>query len=121
MIQTNAERSGPEFTVPYWIDADGKSAHLSSWINSARVIGYWTSINPTRWRPLSPTVDCRVTLEQAFRLMQENSAATVGVKEVIGKLVGLVTSETLTEMMTLMAPPNRAANGRAFSSAVRWV
>lgn len=47
------------------------------------------------------TVGCRATLEQALRLMQENSAATVGVTDAAGKLVGLVTSDTIAEMMTL--------------------
>jgi stage IV sporulation protein FB len=47
------------------------------------------------------TVDYRATLEQALRLMQQNSAATVGVMDAAGKLVGLVTSETIAEMMTL--------------------
>jgi stage IV sporulation protein FB len=48
-----------------------------------------------------PTVGCRATLEQALRLMQQNSAATVGVTDAAGKLVGLVTSDTIAEMMTL--------------------
>jgi stage IV sporulation protein FB len=47
------------------------------------------------------TVGCRATLEQALRLMQQNSAATVGVTDAAGKLVGLVTSETIADMMTL--------------------
>jgi Zn-dependent protease len=47
------------------------------------------------------TVSCRATLEQALRLMQQNSAATAGVTDAAGKLVGLVTSETIAEMMTL--------------------
>ncbi|MBZ9894591.1 MULTISPECIES: site-2 protease family protein [unclassified Mesorhizobium] len=47
------------------------------------------------------TVSSRATLEQALKLMHENSAATVGVVDGAGKLVGLVTSETIAEMMTL--------------------
>jgi Zn-dependent protease/CBS domain-containing protein len=47
------------------------------------------------------TVGCRATLEQALRLMQQNSAATVGVTDATGKLVGLVTSETIANMLTL--------------------
>jgi stage IV sporulation protein FB len=58
------------------------------------------------------TVSCRATLEQALRLMQQNSAATVGVTDAAGKLVGLVTSETITEMMTLaMLQKDRAGGG----------
>jgi len=33
--------------------------------------------------------------------MHRNSAATVGVTDAAGKLIGLVTSETIAEMMTL--------------------
>jgi len=33
--------------------------------------------------------------------MQLNSAATVGVTDAAGKLVGLVTSDTIADMMTL--------------------
>jgi CBS-domain-containing membrane protein len=47
------------------------------------------------------TVGCRATLEQALRLMQQNSAATVAVTDAAGKLVGFVTSDTIGEMMTL--------------------
>jgi Zn-dependent protease/CBS domain-containing protein len=47
------------------------------------------------------TVSCRATLEQALKLMHENSAATVGVTDAAGKLIGLVTGETIAEMMTL--------------------
>ena len=47
------------------------------------------------------TVGCRATLEQALRLAQQNSAATVAVTGPAGKLVGLVTSDTIAEMMML--------------------
>ncbi|MER9757115.1 site-2 protease family protein [Mesorhizobium sp. M0166] len=69
----------------------------------------------------APTVDCRATLEHAFRAMQDNSASTVGVMDATGKLVGLVTSETLAEMMALMAFPGRGGSGGAFSSVTRRV
>jgi len=48
-----------------------------------------------------PTISYRVTLEQAFKLLQQKSAPAVGVTDVSGKLVGLVTSETIAEMMML--------------------
>jgi Zn-dependent protease/CBS domain-containing protein len=48
-----------------------------------------------------PTVSHRATLEQAFKLLQEKSAPAVGVTDATGKLVGLVTSETVAEMMML--------------------
>jgi stage IV sporulation protein FB len=61
-----------------------------------------------------PTVSSRATLEQALRLMQEKSAAAVGVTDITGKLVGLVTSETLSEMMTLMMLSGNRGNNGAF-------
>jgi stage IV sporulation protein FB len=48
-----------------------------------------------------PIVSCGATLEQALRLMQQPSAPTVGVTDEAGKLVGLVTSDTVAEMMML--------------------
>lgn len=48
-----------------------------------------------------PTIGHRVTLEQAFKLLQQKSAPAVGVTDTAGKLVGLVTSETIAEMMML--------------------
>jgi Zn-dependent protease/CBS domain-containing protein len=48
-----------------------------------------------------PTVSHRATLEQAFKLLQEKSLPAVGVIDASGKLVGLVTNETIAEMMML--------------------
>ena len=52
----------------------------------------------------------RATLEQAFKLLQEKSAPAVGVIDALGKLTGLVTSETIAEMMMLQQalPQGRA-------------
>jgi len=48
-----------------------------------------------------PIVGHRATLEQTFKLLQEKSAPAVGVIDGNGKLVGLVTNETIAEMMML--------------------
>ena len=48
-----------------------------------------------------PTISHRATLEQAFKLLQQRSAPAVGVTDSSGRLVGLVTSETIAEMMML--------------------
>lgn len=48
-----------------------------------------------------PTVSHRRTLEQAFKILQEKSAPAVAVVDAAGKLVGLVTSETVGEMVML--------------------
>jgi stage IV sporulation protein FB len=51
--------------------------------------------------PEFPTVGYRTTLEQAFKLLQQKSAPAVGVTDVAGKLAGLVTNETIAELMML--------------------
>ena len=51
--------------------------------------------------PEFPTIGQRVTLEQAFKLLQEKTAPAVGVTDASGKLIGLVTGETIAEMMML--------------------
>jgi stage IV sporulation protein FB len=46
-----------------------------------------------------PTITQRQCLEDAFRLLQEKSAPAVAVVDADGRLAGLVTSETIGEMM----------------------
>jgi stage IV sporulation protein FB len=48
-----------------------------------------------------PTIGHRVTLDQATKLLQEKSVTAVAVVDASGKLVGLVDSETIAEMMML--------------------
>jgi CBS domain-containing protein len=48
-----------------------------------------------------PTVSHRSHLEDAFRILQEKSAHAVAVVDAGGRLIGLVTSETVGEMMML--------------------
>jgi Zn-dependent protease/CBS domain-containing protein len=48
-----------------------------------------------------PTIGQRRRLEEAFRLLQESSAPAVAVVDDSGRLVGLVTSETASQMLTL--------------------
>jgi stage IV sporulation protein FB len=51
--------------------------------------------------PNLPTVSHRRCLEDAFRLLQEKSAPAVAIVDASGRLVGLVTSETIGEMLQL--------------------
>jgi len=54
-----------------------------------------------------PTVSHRSCLDEAFRLLQEKSSPAVGVVDAAGRLIGLVTSETVGEMLMLhQAMPN---------------
>ena len=46
-----------------------------------------------------PTVNRSQRLEEAFRLLQERSAPAVGVLDGTGRLIGLVTSETIGQML----------------------
>jgi len=53
-----------------------------------------------------PTIGSRRCLDEAFRLLQEKSAPAVGVVDASGALVGLVTPETIGDMlMRHHAPP----------------
>jgi stage IV sporulation protein FB len=46
-----------------------------------------------------PTVSSRSWLEDAFRTLQEKSAPAVGIVDAAGRLIGLITSETVGEML----------------------
>ncbi len=48
-----------------------------------------------------PTVSNRACLDEAFRLLQEKSAPAVGVVDASARLTGLVTSETVGELLML--------------------
>jgi stage IV sporulation protein FB len=48
-----------------------------------------------------PTVGHRRCLDEAFRLLQEKSSPAVAVVDGSGSLVGMVTSETVGEMLML--------------------
>jgi stage IV sporulation protein FB len=48
-----------------------------------------------------PTVSHRRCLEEALRLLQEKSAPAVAVTDAEGRLIGLVTPETIGEMLML--------------------
>ncbi len=48
-----------------------------------------------------PTVNSRCCLDDAFRLLREKQAPAVGIIDPAGRLIGLVTSETVGEMLML--------------------
>jgi len=64
-----------------------------------------------------PVVDRASRLDEALRILQERSAPAVGVVDAAGRLAGLITSETLGEMMLIgdLAPnfKLRARNRRS--------
>ena len=59
-----------------------------------------------------PTLSHRSCLEEAFRVLQEKSVPAVGVVNAAGRLIGLVTSETVAEMLMVQrAMPSGARLG----------
>jgi CBS-domain-containing membrane protein len=59
-----------------------------------------------------PTVGHRTCLDEAFCLLQEQSAPAVGVVDASGRLIGLVTPATIGEMLMLhQALPDGARLG----------
>jgi stage IV sporulation protein FB len=59
-----------------------------------------------------PTVGNRTFLEDAFRILREKSAPAVGIVDAAGRLVGLITSETVGQMLMVQhAMPKGARIG----------
>ncbi len=73
------------------LDRDGMIRALKTLGPDARVQQAMT--------PDVPTVSSRSCLEDAFRILQEKSAPAVGIVDAAGRLVGLITSETIGEML----------------------
>ena len=99
-VQTLLATSQGEFPV---VDGMGKPVGV---LDRAALIRALKSLGPEAavseaMNPEIPTIGHRQTLEQAFRLLQEKSAPAVGVIDGAGRLVGLITSETIAEMMML--------------------
>jgi CBS domain-containing protein len=73
------------------LDRDGMIRALKTLGPNARVADAMTTD--------VPTVGYRSCLEDAFRILQEKSAPAVGIVDAAGRLVGLITSETVGEML----------------------
>jgi stage IV sporulation protein FB len=99
-VQTLLHTSQSEFPV---IDAAGKPVGLlgrGDLIRALKELGPDARVGDAMSTKL-PTIGHRSCLEEAFRLLQEKSAAAVAVIDATGRLVGLVTSETVGEMLML--------------------
>jgi stage IV sporulation protein FB len=97
-IQTLIRTSQSEFPV---VDADGRPVGIlgrSDLIRALKERGPEARVSSAMTADM-PTVSQRQCLEDAFRILQEKSAAAVGVVDPSGRLVGLVTSETIGEML----------------------
>jgi stage IV sporulation protein FB len=99
-VQTLLQTSQGEFPV---IDGAGKPAGIldrGALIKALKQLGPDARVADAM-SPEFPTIGHRTTLEQAFKLLQEKSVPGVGVVDAAGRLTGLVTSETIAEMMML--------------------
>ena len=97
-VETLVRTSQTEFPV---VDANGR---LIGIVGRAEIIRALRERGPTA--PVSdvmvkdiPTIERSHRLEEAFRLLQEKSVPAVGVVDLTGRLIGLVTSEAVGEML----------------------
>jgi Zn-dependent protease/CBS domain-containing protein len=99
-VQTLLRTSQSEFPV---VDADGKPVGLlgrGDIIRALKQLGPDARVADVMTSPV-PTLGHRRCLDEAFRILQEKSAAAVAVVDTTGRLVGLVTPETVGEMLML--------------------
>jgi Zn-dependent protease/CBS domain-containing protein len=99
-VHTLLQTSQGEFPV---VDDGGKPVGVlgrADLIRAIKTLGPDASVADAMQAEL-PTIGHRATLEQAFKLLQQRSAPAVGVVNATGRLVGLVTNETIAEMMML--------------------
>jgi stage IV sporulation protein FB len=99
-VQTLLRTSQSEFPV---IDAAGKPVGLlgrGDLIRALKQLGPDARVADAMSATV-PTIGHRRCLEEAFRMLQEKSAPAVAVVDGSGRLVGLVTSETVGEMLML--------------------
>src|SRR2546421_88484 len=99
-VQTLLRTSQSEFPV---VDAAGKPVGLlgrGDLIRALKQLGPDARVGAAMTTTV-PTIGHRRCLEEAFRMLQEKSAPAVAVVDAAGRLVGLVTSETVGEMLML--------------------
>src|SRR5438105_7409421 len=118
-VQTLLRTSQGEFPV---VDGDRKPVGLlgrGDLIRALKQLGPDARVAEAMTATL-PTVGHRRYLEDAFRILQDKSARGVAIVDAAGRLVGLVTSETVGEMFLLhealpkgatWGPWSRAASG----------
>ena len=99
-VQTLLRTSQAEFPV---VDAAGKPVGLlgrGDLIRALKERGPYARVGDAMATTV-PTIAQRRCLDEAFRMLQEKSAPAVAVVDGTGRLVGLVTSETVGEMLML--------------------
>jgi len=99
-VQTLLRTSRSEFPV---VDGDGKPVGLlgrGDIIRALKELGPDARVADVMTSPV-PTLGHRRCLDEAFRILQEKSAPAIAVVDGAGRLVGLVTPETVGEMLML--------------------
>jgi Zn-dependent protease/CBS domain-containing protein len=99
-VQALLQTGQGEFPV---VDAAGKPVGVlgrGDLIRAIRSLGTNATVADAMVADM-PTIGHRSTLDQAFKLLQQKQAPAVGVTGSGGKLVGLVTGETIAHMMML--------------------
>jgi len=99
-VQTLLQTGQGEFPV---VDGAGKPVGVlgrGDLIRAIKTLGPDARVADAMTAEL-PTVSHRRCLDDAFKLLLQTSAPAVGVTDATGKLVGLVTSETIAGMMML--------------------
>jgi stage IV sporulation protein FB len=99
-VRTLLRTNQSEFPV---VDGHGKPIGLLGrvdLIRALKVLGPDAHVAEAM-SPVLPTLDYRRTLDEAFRLLQQKSVPAIAVVDASGRLVGLVTSETVGEMLML--------------------
>jgi CBS domain-containing protein len=97
-VETLLRTSQSEFPV---IDGEHRLIGLlgrAEIIRALRQLGPTAVVSAAMVKEI-PTIDRGRRLEEAFRILQEKAAPAVGVVDAAGRLVGLVTSETVGEML----------------------
>lgn len=97
-VETLLRTSQSEFPV---VDADQRIVGLlgrADMIRALKQLGPDARVTQVMTTGI-PTIGHRRMLDEAFRLLQEKSVPAVGVVDGIGRLVGLITSETVGEML----------------------
>jgi len=115
-VQTLLATSQGEFPV---VDGVGKPVGVldrAALIRALKTLGPDVRVGDAM-SPEFPTIAYRATLEQAFKVLQQNRAPAVGVTDGSGKLIGLITGETIAEMMMLREALPRGARAGPWGRA----
>jgi stage IV sporulation protein FB len=107
-VETLLRTSQNEFPV---VDGFGRLVGLldrSHMIRALKQLGPETRVGEVMTTSI-PTIGHRQLLDEAFRLLQTKEAPAVGIVDADGKLTGLITSETLAEMLLVRDAMGRGA------------